>query len=70
MGTTEAQKRAVRKYDDAHTKQVHLKLNTETDADILERLAEIGNVQGYIKMLIRDDVKNQAHWKELAQKNQ
>jgi hypothetical protein len=70
MGTTEAQKRAVRKYDEAHTKQVHLKLNTETDADILERLAEIGNVQGYIKLLIREDMKTRTFQKELMEKNQ
>lgn len=56
--TTEAQRRAGAKYDKAHTKQIALKLNRETDADILAKLAEIGNVQGYIKQLIREDMKN------------
>lgn len=52
-----AQARATEKYDAAHTKQVKMKLNTTTDADILVRLAEVGNVQGYIKSLIREDMK-------------
>ena len=53
---TEAKKRANRKYDDSHTKQVHLKLNTKTDADILKRLQECDSIQGYIKELIRADM--------------
>ena len=36
--------------------QVIIRLNKRTDADILETLAACGNVQGYIKALIRDDV--------------
>jgi hypothetical protein len=47
---------AVRKYDDAHTKKIMLKLNLETDKDILERLEAVGNKQGYIKELIRKDI--------------
>ena len=50
---TEAQKRAVLKYDTANTTQLHLKLNNKTDADILAWLAQQDNVQGYIKQLIR-----------------
>lgn len=52
---TDAQKRAAAKYDKSHTKGVYIKLNKTTDADILERLQEVGNVQGYIKELIRKD---------------
>lgn len=55
--TTAAQKKANAKYDKANTKQVVLKLNLKTDADILERLQEVGNKQGYIKDLIRMDLK-------------
>ena len=47
----------VRKYDEKNTTQVHLKLNLNTDADILERLAQVESKQGYIKRLIRDDIK-------------
>lgn len=48
--------RAPRKYDLAHTKQVKLKLNIRTDADILDRLKSQQNVQGYVKRLIREDI--------------
>ena len=44
------------RYDAAHTTAVRLKLNLKTDADILARLAEVGNKQGYIKALIRADI--------------
>ncbi len=54
--TSEALKRAVKKYDEAHTVQIKLKLNTSTDADILEKLNEVENKQGYIKELIRADI--------------
>ena len=43
------------RYDKANTKGIYLKLNTKTDADIIEHLKGIGNVQGYIKYLIRKD---------------
>ena len=55
----EAQKKASAKYDVSHTRQIKLKLNTKTDQDILERLDVIGNKQGYIKRLIRSDIKRE-----------
>ena len=55
--SSDARKRADSKYDANHTKQVKLKLNLETDKDILERLEEVDNKQGYIKALIRSDIK-------------
>lgn len=51
-----AQRRAVQKYDAANTKQIKLKLNVKTDADILRHLATQENIQGYIKKLIREDM--------------
>nr|DAS37231.1 MAG TPA: hypothetical protein [Caudoviricetes sp.] len=51
--TTKAQSRASAKYDKAHTKGVYLKLNLETDKDIIEYLKDVDNVQGLIKELIR-----------------
>lgn len=54
---TEAQKRASAKYDKANTKSVLLKFNTTNDADILTMLDEVDNRQGYIKGLIRNDIK-------------
>lgn len=50
----ESQKRAVRKYDDANTTRIYLKLNNKTDADILSKLNSVPNKQGYIKQLIRE----------------
>ncbi len=45
------------KYDEQNTKQIKLKLNTNTDKDILDKLESVTNKQGYIKELIRKDIK-------------
>ena len=47
-------------YDQLHTKQVKMKLNLRTDADILAKLNSVSNKQGYIKELIRRDIKREA----------
>lgn len=47
-------------YDKRATKQILLKLNRNTDADILEHLDAQENRQGYIKRLIREDIARQA----------
>ena len=57
MAETEAQKRAREKYERANTVQLKMKLNKNTDADILAKLDRVGNKQGYIKELIRKDLK-------------
>lgn len=57
MAETEAQKRAREKYEKTNTVQLKMKLNRNTDADILAKLESVGNKQGYIKELIRDDIK-------------
>lgn len=46
------------KYDKTHTTGLYLKLNKETDKDIIEKLDASGNKQGYIKQLIRADIKS------------
>ena len=56
---TPAQKRAKAKYDENNTIQVKLKLNLNTDKDIIEVLEQSGNKQGYIKDLIRHSTKEQ-----------
>jgi len=53
----EAQKRAQQKYDKTNTIQIHLKLNKKTDNDIIKRLENVDSKQGYIKKLIRRDIK-------------
>ena len=55
---TPAQKKAKEKYDKTNTVQVKIKLNLKTDSDILEALERSGNKQGYIKELIRKDLKS------------
>lgn len=54
---TEAQRRAQAKYNAANTVQFKLKLNKNTDADMVEYLKGIENKQGYIKKLIRQDME-------------
>ena len=53
---SESQRKANAKYDKAHCTNFHLKLNNETDKDILEKLYSVPNIQGYIKQLIRQDI--------------
>ena len=50
------QKIAHDKYDREHCRKIMLKLNKKHDADILQKLDEVGNMQGYIKGLIRTDL--------------
>ena len=47
---------AKRRWDRQNTKQVMMKLNVNTDADIIQHLGSVFNVQGYIKSLIREDI--------------
>ena len=49
------------KYDRANTTRVSIKLNNKTDEDIIQYLASMENKQGYIKELIREDMKKQSH---------
>lgn len=55
---SEAKLSAQRKYDKNNTTQVLLKLNTKTDADVIGKLESVGNKQGYIKELIRSNLKS------------
>ena len=55
--------KAQAKYNKEKTTGVYLKLNNRTDADILDRLEELAGSegkQGYIKRLIREDMKRNA----------
>ena len=44
---------------DKNVKGLYLKLNKKTDADIIEALENSKNKQGYIKALIRRDLKQE-----------
>lgn len=54
--TSEAQLKAIDRYDKANCKKILLKLNKKTDKDVLEKLDSVPNKQGYIKELIRSDI--------------
>ncbi len=43
-------------WDSAHTTRVVMKLNNNTDAEILAKLAAVPSKQGYIKALIKTDI--------------
>lgn len=53
MPDSEAKKR----WDAENTIQIKLKLNKKTDADIIQKLDSVDNKQGYVKELIRADIK-------------
>ena len=55
--SSEAQKRASAKYDAGNTTRLYIKLNNGTDADILKRLEQEPNKQGWIKELIRKAIE-------------
>ncbi len=57
MSRTEAEKKSQRKYEVKIMKQISLKLNRNTDADVIAKLDSVDNVRGYIISLIRDDIK-------------
>ena len=46
------------KYDKTHMKQYLLKFHIVNDADIIEKLDSLESKQGYIRHLIRNDIKN------------
>ena len=58
--TTIAMRKAISKYDEKNTKQVKLKLNINYDQDILDYLSQLENVQGFLKDIIRKEIKNVA----------
>lgn len=57
MPLSDKKKASQAKWDAVNTRQIRLKLNRRTDADILAKLDSTGNTQGYIKGLIREDIK-------------
>ena len=44
------------KYDKTHMKQYLLKYHLVNDADIIEKLSSVPNMQGYVRQLIRQDL--------------
>ena len=56
MKTTQAQLKATAKYQKKNTRMFTLRLNLNTDMDIINKLEQVENKQGYIKKLIRTDI--------------
>ena len=56
---TEKQKKYDQEWKSKNIKQFKIGLNRNTDADIIDFLDTLDNKQGYIKDLIRRDMKKQ-----------
>jgi hypothetical protein len=56
MPDSEAKKRWVKE----HTTRIVMNLNHNTDQDIIRQLKQQESIQGYIKRLIREDMKKTA----------
>ena len=56
MKATKAQLKATAKYQKKNTRMFTLRLNLNTDMDIINKLEQVENKQGYIKQLIRTDI--------------
>lgn len=57
MKATKAQLRATAKYQKENTRLYTLRLNLNTDADIIAKLEQVESMSGYIKKLIRQDIR-------------
>lgn len=55
--TPDSNLRAITKFNKEQTVSVHLRLNKNTDADIIAKLETVGSKMGYIKALIRADIE-------------
>ncbi len=53
---SKAQIKAVNKFNKEKTRCIQIRLNKNTDADILEKLDNVPSKMGYIKELIRKDI--------------
>ena len=54
--TPESDLRAIAKFVKEKTISVNLRLNKNTDSDIIAKLASVPSKMGYIKRLIREDI--------------
>lgn len=57
MAQKESVIKAVNKFNKEKTKSVQIRLNMNTDADILAKLDAVDSKMGYIKRLIREDMR-------------
>ena len=64
--TTESAKAAKAKYDAKTARYYSLKLNQNTDADLIQHLEQQESIQGYLKRLIRDNMKEEKTMKRIS----
>lgn len=57
--TSDSQLRAINKYNAKNTKQYVVKLNRNTDEDLINFLDQLENKQGFIKNLLRQHLQNE-----------
>jgi hypothetical protein len=57
--TSRAQLEAVKRYNNAHTRTITIRLNHRTDADILEWLEDVDNIAGAVKRAIRSQIDDE-----------
>lgn len=57
MAQKESVIKAVNKFNKEKTKSVQIRLNMNTDADILAKLDAVDSKMGYIKRMIREDMR-------------
>lgn len=48
------------KYDAQHRKTYTIKLHIDNDADIIAKFASVPSVMGYVKKLVKEDIKRSA----------
>lgn len=58
MSSSEALKRAKKKYSKENTINKTVQLNKNTDNDIIPYIQNLDNFSGYVKDLIRKDIAN------------
>jgi hypothetical protein len=52
------QNERINRYNRKATRQFCFRLNKRTDAEIISKLENESSMQGYVKKLIREDLKN------------
>lgn len=57
MATPKSNLKAIDKFNKEKTNVVSVRLNKNTDADIIEKLNSVPSKMGYIKDLIRKDIE-------------
>ena len=52
------------RYNKLNTTTLCIRLNRKTDTDIIERLKAVQSKQGYVKRLIRQDIREEQEYDE------